>query len=244
MTRTRSINLASIALMLIPIVANADIIYSENFDDDTSDFFGCDSSVAGIVDAGGFSGVGDVSGKIYRNSSTRNDGPGTGDRACISKLRINDAPSHSALFVEFDLLAIDSWDGSTNDVGGIGGPDYFQVNVGPANSLVWRETIDFRVESDGSISTSADAALIQRGSNLGFNSRWPDTVYHVGFLVDPHSATDFQMNFLAYGPRWSGGNDESWGIDNLKISTVPEPGTLALLGLGLVGMAARRRKIV
>ena len=36
----------------------------------------------------------------------------------------------------------------------------------------------------------------------------------------------------------------SWemGLDNFAIRAVPEPGTLALLGIGLLGMAASRRR--
>lgn len=39
-------------------------------------------------------------------------------------------------------------------------------------------------------------------------------------------------------------NDENdgFGIDNVTVGTVPEPGTLALLGLGLVGMGVMKRR--
>lgn len=38
------------------------------------------------------------------------------------------------------------------------------------------------------------------------------------------------------------GGDGEWGIDNLEYGAVPEPGTMAALGLGLVAILRRRRK--
>lgn len=36
--------------------------------------------------------------------------------------------------------------------------------------------------------------------------------------------------------------NDGWGIDTMTIARVPEPGTLALLGLGLAGLSLTRRR--
>lgn len=51
-----------------------------------------------------------------------------------------------------------------------------------------------------------------------------------------------QVHFEGVGP---GSGDDNFAIDNLTITVnapIPEPATLTLLGLGLVGMAVRRRR--
>lgn len=225
--------IGSAVLALAAGSASAATLYSNDFES----ALGL-SGAGGITGAQSFTGIGGIAGNIWRNNST-------GNPAASSNLSLSGIGAHTGLQIEFDFLAIDSWDGSTG-TGGIIPPDYFNVSVDSGSEF--KETVDFAMVSDGSISTSADATLLARGSNYGF-SGWPDTVYHITLNVLGHSASTVDIKFFASGNGWQGGSDESWGIDNLTISTatsVPEPNSLLLLAGGLLaaGVFSRRRKAI
>jgi PEP-CTERM motif-containing protein len=65
-------------------------------------------------------------------------------------------------------------------------------------------------------------------SNLAYISLFSDTVFSSAQLIFDNNTT----------------RSDGWGIDNVTLAKVSEPGTLALMGLGIVGLLlARRRKV-
>jgi hypothetical protein len=171
--------------------------------------------------------------QFLRNDSKRKQGStaptifNLGDLTQVAKLKIS-----------FDLLAIDSWDGSTL-AGGLGATDIFNVEINSGS--VFQETIDFQLLGDGSISSNSDATLISSGKNLGFNQSHFDTIYNVSFLVSGVFTNPTELSFFASGTNWTGGLDESWGIDNLVVESVTTPSLFALILLGIGGILFGRK---
>ena len=74
--------------------------------------------------------------------------------------------------------------------------------------------------------------------DFGFDTHWlNDSVYNISFIID-HNADSIDFNFISNQTLWL--SDESWGLDNVTVEVVPEPCSLALLGLG--GLLLKRRK--
>jgi hypothetical protein len=68
--------------------------------------------------------------------------------------------------------------------------------------------------------------LAQPGLGTGGSAT---AVEDTGF--DPYNVRKLEVDFSGSG-----------GVDNLTFRTIPEPGTMALLGLGILGLLARRRQ--
>ena len=82
------------------------------------------------------------------------------------------------------------------------------------------------------LSSFGDSESTQAFFNLG-----PDGA-QTSFEI-AHTSSNFSVNFV--GPTDQ--DDELWGIDNVRVTIIPEPSTALLLGVGLIGLLASLRRL-
>jgi hypothetical protein len=113
---------------------------------------------------------------------------------------------------------------------------------GGSLSWHWDRVQPLRVAGDATETDPFDASLVRRLTLLRFSATLPRTVFDPVFTTNPResfvaetdritaSTTEFPppLNFYAQG--------------DFELAPVPEPGTVALVAIGLAGMARLRRR--
>lgn len=201
--------------------AGAATVYFDDFEKP-----GAVGGAGGIVSSEGYDGVNGISGSFWRNDT----------KSLATTLSLGGLKSHTLMTLEFDIAFIDSWDGA---IGRKFGDDFFNILVGGTQVLL---TTNF----GGLAGELSDGVY----GFFGFNPKYDDEAYRVTTTF-AHTGSTADFSLFAFGRKWQAGMDESWAIDNLRISTnamapVPLPGGLALMagGLGLLALGRRRRSAV
>jgi len=217
--------------MAVPASAATVTVFTETFDAALGGNWSGTTTVTGVP--AGYTALG-FNGGMLRNVTV---GP-----IVSTVLTLNGLAAHDSVDINFLLAIIDSWDG----VGGNPGPDTFVVRVDGVDRF--SQVFAIQSGSDGPGAPPDLGAVQNRGFNPSFSDRGFD-LGAVGSLQFAHTGSSLTIEFFTLAGGWQGGEDESWGLDNLTVdlitrqdAPIPEPATLSLLGLGLLGTAYRARK--
>lgn len=180
---------------------------------------------AGGFNSGGFNlpGTGGDTGGGTGGDGSGGTSGGTGGASGPLSYRLN---------VTFDLYIIDSWDGMEATYG----VDKFLVRAN--NTLIFDESFTNQTGNRQSFTGHAE----QSGRNLGFNA-FNDSIYR-NISIDFTAAQGQPIVLLFTDTLNQIMNDESWGIDNVRVSytVVPAPGAMAFfVGAGALATGRRRR---
>jgi len=202
------------------------VVFMDDFDDGQwtpSSVSAVLSGVTIVEDVQGFRAVG-FRGKFVRNKSQ-------GNPAAATTLTLIGLPEHKSINIKFLLALIDTWDGNCGPTrvaaGGAANsthcPDYFNVVVD--GDTVFKETFFFESALPQSYDEKSRGTLLSRG--VDFNTGGYDLAYDMSrdsaFQHILHSRDTAVISFFASGAGWQGGDDESWGIDDLTVEIDPVP---------------------
>jgi hypothetical protein len=225
-------------LTLAALPVSAQVVFFTDFDSGAPVQFSGVTNTEGVQGFAGLGPAGNQFGGLFLRNST------SGNPAPASTLTLTGLAAHTGVDVEFLLAIMDSWDG-------LQAPDIFNVTVDGASVFAK----SFAVASGtGNYTPPAGGDIGAGTQQRGFNGSWGDQAYNMylepAFHNIAHTSSSLTVSWFASGGGWQGGLDESWGIENVRVTLlggrtdVPEPSTLAFLGAGGAGfifMWRRRR---
>jgi hypothetical protein len=238
--------LAVLAVLILAFASSAEaaLVYSNDFEG---------GSTAGWATDTGPVGIDQTPSTPTRHFLGRGDNdPTAGFTNDVVTLTLSSLGTHSTVTLAFDLYVIRSWDGNGANGGerfivDASGPSL--INTGFANNDAKDQCFPENCPASHPTKTGS-AEQNTLGYDVGIGG---DAVYHLSFTF-AHTDSTLLLHFIGTGlqDQFAGGTtfpgltDESWGLDNVTVvdnsvvGTVPEPGTLLLIGSAIAGLGVRR----
>ena len=198
------------------------------------------ATLTGVQGYAGLGPAGNKFGGNFLRSATGN----------VVTLNLSGLPAHDTISLAFLFAAIDSLDGAGTFPAG----DFFKIVFDGVT--LFSESFANATSSQIQSYVPPAGVELARRVDLGFTGPGgfhTDSAYNLGadplFANFAHTGLTAKIEFFIFGEGNQSLGDESWAMDNLSVSvttknvtSVPEPMTLSLLGLGLAGLAATRRR--
>lgn len=142
----------------------------------------------------------------------------------IVTLSLSSLPPHTSISLDFLFAAIDSLDGTGTFPSG----DFFKVTID--GNPIFRESFANAVSSQIQSYLPPAGVELARRIDLGFKGPggfFTDSAYYLGadpiFQNIPHTASSALITFVIEGNGIQSLDDESWAIENLRVSVAPKP---------------------
>jgi len=115
---------------------------------------------------------------------------------------------------------------------------YIDLDFGPFGAMMNVNFLEGQAEDSFKIWAGTSELFHFDASEYGTQEQWLETGSFYVDLIGEHT-----IRFESTGPPWSG--YDTWGqvaISSITVDPIPEPGTILLLGVGLLGLAGFGRK--
>jgi uncharacterized protein (TIGR03437 family) len=154
-------------------------------------------------------------------------------------LTLRDLKPHTFVTVTFDLYILKSWDGNNQTYG----PDRWSLRVQGGSTLL-DSTFSNNPKTGADLSQQnypVANSTYQSGAasvnTLGYTF-YGDSTYHLRFNF-PHVGDTLVLNFSSSLFEGKGTDDESWGLDNMRVSTNSDAALAASAADPSIGLAAQ-----